>query len=94
MTDDLLSPRAQAFATHYRNLLPKGDIPLRSAFDVGSLRHIIESFAIVEVEGSDMVRYRLVGTREVQRYGRDITGENSTFARPNAGSPRKQPFRL
>lgn len=76
MTDDLLSPRAQAFAAHYRNLLPKGDIPLRSTFDVGGLRHIIESFAIVEVEGADMVRYRLVGAREVYRYGRDITGEN------------------
>jgi hypothetical protein len=76
MTDDLLSPRARVFATHYRELLPPGDIPLRSAFDVGVLRHIIESFAIVEVEGPDMVRYRLVGAREVHRYGRDITGEN------------------
>ncbi|MFD2262456.1 PAS domain-containing protein [Lacibacterium aquatile] len=74
--DDLLSSRARLYANHYRSLLTSDAIPLRSTFDIRAVKTILDSFVILEPLSLEIVRFRLVGTREVQRYGQDVTGGN------------------
>lgn len=72
----VLSPNALAYA-HYWKSLPKVDlVPERSSFDPVSQRAILSHFAILELVEPGVVKYRLAGTAEAQRYGQDVTGKN------------------
>ncbi len=64
------------FATRHAALARVGDVPLRSALRPETMAPILSSFVILEVEGPGVVRFRLAGTREVGRYGFEVTGRN------------------
>jgi hypothetical protein len=70
------SDRSRIFAASYIGLLRPARIPLRSELPIERMVAILSTFAILEVEGPDVVRFRLAGTREVERYGFEVTGLN------------------
>lgn len=59
----------------------KRGLPLPQRRDIDPLdmpRSLLPHLALVEpVEGGPVVRFRLIGTELVQRYGRDATGKTS-----------------
>ena len=70
------SERSRLFASRYTDLTGRGDVPARSALLPETMPRILSSFVILEVEGPGVVRFRLAGTREVDRYGFEVTGRN------------------
>ncbi len=50
-------------------------MPGRADIDPADIRHLLPAIALVDIEAEPFrVRYRLVGTRLVQDFGRDYTG--------------------
>lgn len=74
--DGLLSPNAKRYADYWRGL-PKVDlVPERRSFDPTELREILPHFGLLEIVEPMLIRFRLMGSGAVQRYGVDVTGQN------------------
>lgn len=84
MTIAYRSERSRTFASLYAGLVRPGLLPLRSAMRPEDLCAILSTFVILEVEGPGVVRFRLAGTREVERYGFEVTGRNYVDFVPRA----------
>lgn len=70
-------PRYDEMMRYLAAAAPKGQLPGRQHIDPGELRHVITLLNLVDVErqGEDLkFRFRLVGERQRQAAGRDITG--------------------
>jgi hypothetical protein len=78
------SERSRPFASRYAGLSGRGDVPARSALRPETMLGILSSFVIREVEGPGVVRFRLAGTRGVDRYGFEVTGRNDVDFVPQA----------
>lgn len=48
--------------------------PLRAAIDPADMRHLLPHLVLVQAVGRGQFRYRLVGTRVVSDFGREVTG--------------------
>jgi hypothetical protein len=70
------SERSRVYCDHYATLVEPGRLPLRSQLKPDAVAGILSTFVILEVEGPGVVRFRLAGTREVDRYGFEVTGRN------------------
>lgn len=73
---DDVSARGLAFARYWSSLPKRDFVPDRKDFDPSFSPESLPSFVILEVVDSENVRFRLVGTGEVERYGREVTGLN------------------
>jgi len=73
---DFLSPNSQTFADYWISLPRDALVPDRQAFDPAAQRRILDHFVILEIVAADRILFRLAGTAEVERYGREVTGMN------------------
>jgi hypothetical protein len=71
-----LGPIARELLTAWTELPRKGCVPDRSSFDPMTIARILPVISVIEREGEDKWRFRLVGTEIERRWGRVITGEN------------------
>lgn len=72
----LLSPNSLAFATYWSSLPKTGLIPDRDSFDPAAVKKFLNTFVILELVSPTQITFRLAGTAEAARYGRDVTGLN------------------
>ncbi|HVJ43805.1 MAG TPA: PAS domain-containing protein [Dongiaceae bacterium] len=72
----LLSPNSLVFAKYWGSLPKVGLLPDRQLFAPEDVRSILRNFVILEIVSPEEVRFRLAGTAEADRYGRDVTGLN------------------
>lgn len=76
----------------YWTTLPRaGNLPVRSSVDPEALVDVLPTIRILEWIPPDQLRVRLLGTGQVDRMGRDITGTNYFDLLSDAG--RKQSVR-
>jgi hypothetical protein len=73
---DLIHPRTRIFNEYWQSLPKRNFLPDRDQIDLTQLKDILPSFVILQYESPVMVRFRLAGTEEVQRYGFEVTGRN------------------
>jgi len=71
-----LGPIARQLLTAWSGLPREGLVPDRQSFDPMAITHILPVISVIEREGEDKWRYRLVGTEIERRWGRVITGTN------------------
>jgi hypothetical protein len=69
-----LGPIARELLTAWSALPREGLVPHRHSFDPMAIVRILPVISIIEREGEDMWRFRLVGTEIERRWGRVITG--------------------
>ncbi len=75
---DVPSERAQRFLDYWRSL-PKIDlVPRRDAFDPAAVAALLSDLILCSYEFGPPPRviFRLIGSRHVDRWGRDLTGQN------------------
>lgn len=67
----------RALLRHWRGLRLNGDgVPRREAFDPRAVRQLASNMMLLQRSGPDLLTVRLIGSRLVELYGRDPTGEN------------------
>lgn len=90
-----LTGQARLFAEYWQRLPKQDGIANRKDFDVSQLRGILQSLVVLQLESPAVVRFRLAGTEEVRRYGREVTGGNYLDFVPEWRRPAVvQSFRL
>jgi hypothetical protein len=67
-------PVARELLTAWSQLPRQGVVPDRKSFDPMAIARILPVISVIEREGVDKWRYRLVGTEIERRWGRAITG--------------------
>lgn len=71
-----LGPIARELLAAWVKLPRAGCVPDRSSFDPMTITHLLPVISIIDREGADKWRFRLVGTEIERRWGRVITGED------------------
>lgn len=87
-----LGPIARELLTAWLRLPKEGLVPDRRSFDPMAIARILPVVSVVEREGDDKWRYRLVGTEIERRWGRIITGTDcyDSVSRPAAAVMRRE----
>lgn len=80
---DRWHPTLRELLAYYQRIVPPGQLPGRQHFDPLAIPHILPHLVLLDVH-RDPLRYlyRLVGTKEVELYGRDPTGRWYDEVRP------------
>jgi hypothetical protein len=82
------NPKVSRFFDYWRAIAPEGRLPGRQHFDPLAIRQMMPRIWILDVVRghagySYRYRYRLVGTRQVEIFGRELTGEWMDEAHPH-----------
>ena len=82
------NPKVSRFFDYWLSITPPDRLPGRQHFDPLAIREMMSRIWILDVmrSAADLrYRYRLVGTRQVEIFGREITGEWLDEAHPHLG---------
>ena len=66
----------EEFASYWRQLPRLKGVPLRSDFNPAEVSHILPDISIYEFDPAGEINIRLAGTRMVETFGQEITGNN------------------
>jgi hypothetical protein len=83
-----------ALWTYWTSLARPGLVPYRRDFDPMAIKRVLPVVSLMEMEGPDTWRLRLVGTEICRRAGRDLTGLNYLDLLTHAPARASQAQRL